>query len=179
MPWQTRTSRVVYENRWISVREDDVVRPDGGTGIYGVVTVRHTAVFVVPVTDAGEVVLVRMFRYTTGTESIEIPAGGTDGEPPLEAAQRELREETGLEADSWRDLGPITSLNGVADAPGRVFLAQGLRPSGAASAMEEEGIAEVITVPWERAMAMVASGEITDGETIAPLLRAAIALGRV
>lgn len=179
MPWETRASRVVYENRWISVREDDVVRPDGGDGIYGVVTVRHTAVFVVPVTDAGEVVLVRMFRYTEGRESIEIPAGGTDGEPPLEAARRELREETGLEADSWRDLGELTSLNGVADAPGRVYLAQGLRPSGVAPAMEEEGITEVLTVPWERAMEMVRTGEIHDGETMAPLLRAGIALGRI
>lgn len=178
--WQTRGSRVVYENRWISVREDDVVRPDGTDGIYGVVQVRNPAVFVVPVTDAGEVVLIRMFRYTTGRESIEVPAGGTDGEEPLIAARRELREETGLEAESWQDLGEVWSLNGVADAPGRIFLATGLRPSTRtdhAAHAAEEGISEVLTVPWADAMAMVASGELSDGETMAPLLRAALVLG--
>src|SRR6476619_2150528 len=99
MSWQTRASRTVYENRWIRVREDDVTRPDGGEGIYGVVEVRHPAVFVVPVTGAGEVLLVRIHRYATGRESLEIPAGGTDGEDPLVAARRELQEETGHVAD--------------------------------------------------------------------------------
>jgi len=177
--WQTSGSRVVYENRWITVREDDVVRPDGGAGIYGVVQVRHPAVFVVPVTDAGEVVLIRMYRYTTGRESIEIPAGGTDGEEPLVAARRELREETGLAADMWRDLGEVWSLDGVADAPGRIYLATGLRPSDVAAETEEEGITEILTVPWAGVMSMVASGEISDGETMAALLRAAIALGEL
>lgn len=179
MPWETRRSRTVYENRWISVREDEVVRPDGGEGIYGVVSVRHPAVFVVPVTDADEVVLVRMFRYTMDRETIEVPAGGTDGDDPLVAARRELREETGLEADSWQDLGPVWSLNGVATAPGRIYLARGLRPSEDAHEMAEEGITEVLTLPWSRVWEMVGSGAIEDGETLAPLLRAAVALGKL
>ena len=177
--WQTLTSRTVYENPWISVREDEVVRPDGGDGIYGVVEVRHPAVFVVPVTEADEVVLVRMYRYTTGQESIEIPAGGTEGDSPLDAARRELREETGLEADSWDDLGEVWSLNGVAHAPGRIYLARRLRRSDAASAMDEEGITEVLTLPWHEVMGMVGRGDISDGETLAPLLRAALALGKL
>ena len=64
--WRTHTSTVVYENPWIRVREDDVDRPDGGRGIYGVMEVRHPAVFVVPLTDDDDVVLVEVFRYTTG-----------------------------------------------------------------------------------------------------------------
>jgi len=179
MWWQTLSSRIAYENRWIAVREDEVVRPDGGLGVYGVVQVRHPAVFVVAVTDADEVVLIRMFRYTLGRESIEVPAGGTDGQDLLIAAQRELREETGLEAEGWRDLGQVWSLNGVANAPGRIFLATDLRTSGTPHAMEEEGITEVMTVPWARVWAMVDSGEIADGETLAPLLRAAVALGKL
>jgi 8-oxo-dGTP pyrophosphatase MutT (NUDIX family) len=134
---------------------------------------------VVPVTDDDEVVLVRILRYATGRESLEIPAGGSDGEDPLFAARRELREETGLEATTWQDLGEVWSLNGVADAPGRIFLATGLRRSSVAAQGEEEGITEVLAVPWDDLMAMVHSGEIGDGETMAPLLRAAIVLGKL
>ena len=178
MPWQTRSSRTVYENRWIRVREDDVVRPDGGDGIYGVVELRNPAVFVVPVTDADEVVLVRINRYATGRETLEVPAGGTDGEDPLVAAQRELREETGYVAADWRRLGDISSLNGVSDAPGHVYLARGLTASGGEE-MAEEGIVGIETVRWPDLMAMVGRGEIEDGETLGALMYAAVALGRV
>jgi 8-oxo-dGTP pyrophosphatase MutT (NUDIX family) len=176
MPWQTRDSRDVYENRWIRVREDDVVRPDGGEGIYGVVEVRNPAVFVVPVTDRGEVVLVRLHRYTTGRESLEVPAGGTDGEEPLVAARRELREETGYVASEWRLLGDVFSLNGVSNAPGHVYLARGLTRTGG-EAMAEEGIVGVEHVAWPDLVAMIRRAEVDDGETLAALMHAAVALG--
>ena len=89
---------MAYENPWIRVREDAVLRPDGEPGVYGVVEVRSPAVFVVPVTEAGEIVLVSVDRYSLGGLSWEVPAGGTDGEETLAAAVRELREETGLAA---------------------------------------------------------------------------------
>lgn len=180
--WQTRASRMAYENPWIRVREDDVIKPDGGSGIYGVVQVRHPAVFIVPLTEAGEVVMVRLFRYTIGRESLEVPAGGTDGEEPLLAAQRELREETGLEADEWRDLGEYWSLIGVADAPGRIFLARGLRRADGAvdgAAAREEGITETLAVPWADVMDMVRTGQISDSETLGALLRTALVLGKI
>lgn len=178
MGWQTLRSRVAYENTWIRVREDAVLRPDGSPGVYGVVEVRSPAVFVVPVTEVGEIVLVEVDRYTIGGLSLELPAGGTDGEDPLAAAGRELREETGLAAESLVDLGPVYSLNGVSDAPGRVVLAGGLRPVGGAE-QEVEGISGVRTVPIPDLLAMIRAGEITDNESLGALLLALVHLDRV
>ncbi|UOQ88317.1 NUDIX hydrolase [Agromyces endophyticus] len=193
MTWPTRSSRTVYENPWIRVVEDEVVRPDGGDGIYGVVEMAHPAAFVVALTGDDEVLLVTVDRHTVGP-SVEVPAGGTDGEDPLVAAQRELAEETGYEASEWRAIGRMTALNGIARAVEHVFLATGARPArggtgvagdatdGADASHEsrlEEGISAVRAVPWAETMRMVRSGEITDGETVAALAYAALALGRL
>ena len=128
MTWPVRATRVVYENPWIRVREDAVTRPDGSDGIFGVVEVQRPAVFVVALTDEDEIVLVTVDRHTVGP-SVEVPAGGTDGEDPLVAARRELTEETGLVAGEWRQVGAMNALNGVCRAPEVVFLATGLEPA--------------------------------------------------
>lgn len=175
--WQTNDSRIVYENAWISVREDAVTGP-AGDGIYGVVTVRNPAVFIVALDAEDRVCLITLDRYTVG-RSIEIPAGGSDGEDPLVAAQRELLEETGLHAAEWTAIGTMNALNGVTVAPELVFLARGLRPTDEADAVhDDEGIEEVSWVPFAEALSMIANGEITDGETIAALAHAGIHLGR-
>jgi 8-oxo-dGTP pyrophosphatase MutT (NUDIX family) len=180
MSWRTESSRSVYENRWIAVREDGVSGP-AGAGIYGVVRMQHPAVFVVAVDTHGRVCLVALERYPTGTRSIEVPAGGTDGESPREAAERELREETGLRAGELTEIGFMYALNGIADAPEHVFLATGLEPVPGAHATDrhEEGIDEVSWVPFPEVLGMIRDRQITDGETIAALMFAAIHLGRV
>ncbi|QEO15231.1 NUDIX hydrolase [Agromyces intestinalis] len=179
MNWPVRASRTVYENRWIRVVEDEVVKPDGAAGVYGVVEMANPAVFVVAVTDADEVLLVTIDRHTVG-ETVEVPAGGTDGEDALLAARRELLEETGYEASDWREIGRMHALNGIARAPETVFLATGLRPAAdAAHHQGEEGISDVRAVPWAEVVRMLRAGEITDGETVAALMYAAIALGRL
>lgn len=178
MPWPVRASRIAYENPWIRIREEDVVRPDGTDGLYGVLEVRD-AVFVVALDEQDRVVLVTVDRHTTG-RSIEVPAGGGDDQQPLVAARRELLEETGLEATEWEPIGRMQALNGVARAAEHVFLARGL--SAAADVRDsqgEEGIAAVTRVPLGDALAMCADGRITDGETIAALALAAIRLGRL
>lgn len=177
MTWHTRASRTVYENPWIHVREDAVTGPHGD-GIYGVVTMKNPAVFVVAIDEHERVVLISVDRHTVG-RSREVPAGGSDGEDPLVAAQRELREETGLEADEWTLLGRMNALNGIADAPEFVFLARGLAAAGDAAASQiEEGIDDVARVPFAEALGMIREGGISDGETIAALALAGIHLGR-
>lgn len=176
MTWTTRATRTVYENPWIHVREDQVTGPHG-EGIYGVVRMQHPAVFVIALDDEERVCLVELERYTTG-RSIEVPAGGSDGEDPLLAAQRELLEETGVTASEWQHLGRMNALNGIADAPEHVYLARGLSTTDATASQHEEGIAAVRWVPFAEALTLVADGEITDGETIAALAFAGIRLGR-
>lgn len=182
MSWQTLATRTVYENRWMQVEEHDVIGP-AGPGIYGVVTVRHPAVFVVALDDEDRVCFVTIDRYATGGPSLEVPAGGTDGENPLAGAQRELREETGLTAEEWTELGQMNALNGIANAPEHVFLARTLHatPNTAdlAATQHEEGITDVRWVPFGDALRMISDGEISDGETIAALAFAAIHLGRL
>ena len=183
MTWAVRSSRVAYENPWIVVREDEVVRPDGSAGVYGVVELRRPAVFVVAVTAADEVVLVTVDRHTVGP-SVEVPAGGMDGEDPLVAARRELAEETGLEAGTWRRVGAMAALNGICRAPEVVYLATDLRPiprgpDGERDHRAEEGISSVARVPLPDVLDMVRRGEITDSETVAALMYALLELGRV
>lgn len=189
MAWPVRSSRVVYDNPWIRVQEDEVVRPDRATGIYGVVQVKRPAVFVVALTEADEVWLLTVDRHTTGA-STELPAGGAEADDDeddlLAAAQRELAEEIGLQAQDWTELGRLDSLNGVCRAPGVAYLARGLtlasgRDAAARTASEQhrEGITAVRPVPLPELLTMVRAGRITDAESLAALLLALAHLGKV
>jgi 8-oxo-dGTP pyrophosphatase MutT (NUDIX family) len=159
-PWRTLGSRRVYENPWISVREDQVIRPDGEPGIYGVVHYKNVAVGVLPVED-DHVYLVGQYRYPLGRYSWEIPEGGCpEDEDPLHAAQRELREETGFEAMRWRRLGETHLSNSVADEYGVWFLATGLVPGERQPDGTE--VLGVRRVPLAEALEMTLDGRITD-----------------
>src|SRR4051794_33965579 len=172
--WRTHGSRVVYENAWIRVREDEVTRPDGERGIYGVVDTRHPSVFIVALTAGEEVLLVTQDRYTSGRASIEIPAGNSDGEDPLEAARRELREETGHAAATWSLLGRVEAMNGYCTEVQYVFLARDLAYVGD-DRRAEDGITDVRAVPLGEVLDMIRRAEITDGQTISSLMLALLA----
>lgn len=160
-PWRRRSRRIAYENEWITVFHDEVTRPDGQPGIYGVVHYGGLAVGIVPIDDADQVVLVGQFRYTLDAYSWEIPEGGVPpDEDPLEGARRELREETGLEATEWRELGRIHLSNSISDEAGIFYVATGLT-DGAASPDGTEEL-EVRRVPFAEALAMTRDGRITD-----------------
>lgn len=176
-PWIRLSSRPIYDNPWIKVREDQVLHPDGKPGIYGVVHFKHRAVAVVPVDAQGRVILVGQWRYPLDTHSWEIPEGGCpEGEDPLAAARRELKEETGCEAARWDYLGPVALSNSATDETGHIYLARDLTEGEP----EPEGTEQltVKTVAWEEAWRMAMEGEITDILTVAALARARHALDR-
>src|SRR6185436_10464379 len=126
-PWQTADRRYVYENAWINVREDNVIRPDGAPGIYGVVEFKNKAIGVLPMDEEGCTYLVGQYRYTLDRYSWEIPEGGCpEGEEPLSAARRELVEETGLEASTWKLLGTAHLSNSVTNEEALYYLATDL-----------------------------------------------------
>ena len=159
------------------VREDIVVRPNGAEGLYGVVETGG-AVFIVAIDEAERVLLVRLDRHTTG-ESLEIPAGGLDGQEPVVAARRELREEAGYAAVSWQHLATLAGLNGIAEAQHHFFLARDLSETGESVAdQQEEGILAVQRIALDEALRMCFMGEITDVDTVAGLALARDALAR-
>jgi len=160
-PWRRRTRRLAYENDWIQVHHDEVTRPNGEPGIYGVVHFRNRAVGIVAIDDADRVVLVGQHRYTLDRYSWEIAEGGVDdGEELIDGARRELREETGCEAASWREIGPFDMSNSITDETGMLYLATGLTDGDAAPDATEDLI--VKRVPFAEVMAMLDRGEITD-----------------
>lgn len=175
-PFVRLGSRSVYENRWIAVSEDSVVRPDGKQGIFGVVRMRPGST-VIALSPANEVYLVTEYKYALGAVSLEAVSGGIDsGETPLQAAQRELEEELGFVAASWTDLGTLHPFTTVIDSPNYMFLAQGLTASERHPDEGEELTTEL--VPFETALQWVMESRITHGATCTALLKTSRVLAK-
>jgi ADP-ribose pyrophosphatase len=158
----------VFDGRLLHVRRDRVRLPDGGESEREYV-LHPGAVLIIAVTQAGELVLERQFRYPLGRDFIELPAGKIDpGEDPAETAKRELAEETGYQAARWRHAGVIHPSIGYSNERIEIFLAQDLAMTDAK--LDDEEFLEVFTRPLDTALEWVRTGHITDAKTVAGLL---------
>jgi ADP-ribose pyrophosphatase len=169
------SSRLVYDGKLLKVRSDTVRLPDGSTAERE--WIEHPgAVAVLAMTDAGELVMERQFRYALGRDMIEVPAGKIDpGEDPLATAKRELKEETGYTAAEWTHVATIHLAIGYSNEHIEIYLARGLRHEQAK--LDDEEFLEVLTLPLATALDWVREGKITDSKTVSTLFWAEKTLG--
>jgi 8-oxo-dGTP pyrophosphatase MutT (NUDIX family) len=177
-PWQILQSKDIYENPWIKVREDKVINPSGNEGIYGTVNFKNKAIGIIPIDENGYTWLVGQYRYPLNEYSWEIPMGGgkivvpspkSFDEQILEAAQRELWEETGIIAEKWTKIARIHTSNSVTDEEGFVFIAENL--SFGNNAPEETEQLLIKKVHLSTALHWVLADEITDAISMIGILK--------
>lgn len=163
---------ILYTGRIIRLRRDEILLPDGKPATREVIE-HPGGVGVVPLTERGEVLLVRQFRYPYGEETLEIPAGKRDpGEDPFETGKRELREETGATAATYRELGQLYPTPGYCGEIIYMYAAKDL--SFGETDPDEDEFLQVVKMPLETAVEKVLSGEIKDSKTQAALLKCKI-----
>jgi 8-oxo-dGTP pyrophosphatase MutT (NUDIX family) len=169
-PWQTLSKKVVYKSPWMVVREDKVITPGGTHGIYSVIE-GGDGVIVIAETDDQKIHLIESYCYPLQDWNWELPTGGMSaGETPLECAKKELREEVGLTAERWTELGKVrSSFNGSMNDRQHIFLAQAVR-QGDNEREPGEAIRTVKMVPQAELWAMVRAGGLQDGQTLMALL---------
>jgi ADP-ribose pyrophosphatase len=168
---------VVWQGRRLAMERATYTSPDGET--FSREFTRHPgAVGIIAVDDDGTVTLVRQFRAPMGRSMLEMPAGTCDvaGEDPLETARRELAEEAGLVASTWRRLAPLPVSPGVSDQVTTVYLATGLGTCATEREGPEERAMTLERVPLDAVVALAAGGELIDAPTLAGVALALAAL---
>ncbi|NMM48786.1 NUDIX domain-containing protein [Marinigracilibium pacificum] len=171
-PWTTLDGKEVYDNPWIKVVEYRVLTPGGSKGIYGKVSFKNKAIGIIPVDEQGNTWLVGQYRYTLDEYCWEIPMGGGPiGIDMLESAKRELKEETGLIAQDWKQIMRIHTSNSVTDEEGFVYLATDLTQEEPEP--EDTEILKVKKLHLSEAVEWVMNDKITDAISASGILKAA------
>lgn len=170
-PWFIKSRAWVYRDPWVAVQRDEVTRPDGQPGTYAVVHIKP-GVCVLALDEKNDAHLTREFHYAVGETTLECVSGGRDNdEPALQAAQRELREELGLEAGEWIDLGRLDPFTASILSPTQLFLARKLKQFEKAPEGTEQ--IEHIVLPFEQVVEQVMAGKITHAPSMALILKVA------
>jgi len=175
--WQTLSSKEVYRTPWITVRCDEVVTKSGKPLTYSVVSLHHPTVIVVATNDDGQVLLQKNYRYTIDKTLWELPAGHSDGQDPLQAAKRELMEETGLASENWTHLGEYYEAVGIANIPYHVFWAQNVTGTPVNNDHEED-ISDHRFIAMDELDSMITRGELQDCQSLAALYTVKAAINK-
>jgi ADP-ribose pyrophosphatase len=169
VPYRVHAQRGLVDTPWFSIRVDEIGYPDGRDGTYYLLSIPPSAV-VLPVLEDGRIVLIRQWRYTLQRDHLELPAGRMHaGETPLEAARRELREETGYTARSFEPQPMFHPLMGLSPHEAWPFVARGLELG--AQELESPEQIRVEAYPPDEVRDLIRRGEITDVFALVPLLR--------
>ena len=167
-PFKTVSSRIAWSCPWYRVRQDESITPDGRPGVYNVVE-KSDAVWIVPITPEGEVLMVYQYRYTVDEWCWEVPAGSVKPDQSLEeAAREELREEVGGLGGQLSYIGRSFLANGICNEVGHFFLATDVTTGE--THHEAAEVMDVHRVPVADALAMARDGRISDGPTALALL---------
>jgi ADP-ribose pyrophosphatase len=168
--YQRLRSREVYRNPFLAVEAHEIVHPSGVSGEHALIVTPPCSAVIVA--DGGDLLFTRQPRFGAQAEVLEIVKGGAaPGETSLQCAQREAREELGIEAAHWTDLGVLYEIPSLMNAPIELFLAHGIEHVDAESDSENLETIELVRIPQEVAIAAAASGKINDAVTVAALLR--------
>lgn len=168
-PYKKNRQQLIYDNSWITVIEDGITLPNNKNSIFGKILFKQKAVGIVPLDQDNNVYLVGQYRYTADFYSWEIPMGGCEVDSFLESAKRELKEETGLIADTWTELMPYYAIPSTTNNGGMIFLATNLTEGY--SSPEDCEVLEVRKLPLKEAIKMIGN-EIKEVSSIAALLKA-------
>lgn len=165
--WTVKNSKPIYKNPWIEVIEDQVVDKKGKERIFGVVKMKP-GVTILPIDGQGNVYLTQEYHYAVERESIEAISGGIEkGENPLDAAKRELKEETGISAKEWMNLGVVDPFTTVIASPNHIFLAKNLSFN-----LPSENI-KILKVSFKKAFEWAMESKITHSATCTLILKVA------
>ena len=168
--WKTISTKKVYDNPWIEVLEDNIINPSGNAGIYGRVNFKNLAVAILPIDREEYTWIVGQHRYTLNEYSWELPMGGVPLEEDLiTGAKRELLEETGIEALKWTRILKLHTSNSVTDELAYTFIAEELT-IGKPQFDETEDL-QIKRLPFKELLELVLEGEITDGLSVASILK--------
>lgn len=171
--WTIKETERIFKNDFIEVFNDRVIQPDGKRGEYATVEMKP-GVCILAIDDERNAYLTKQFRYALGAESLEVIAGGLDEGEPLENAKRELKEETGIEADEWISLGAAEIDTSIVHSPAHFFVARKLK-FGKPKREGTEAI-KPVRINFDEAVGKVLSGEIKHAASCVLILKAKLKL---